>query len=152
VIVRAATAADAEAVAAVYLASFKAHVPATLAHADDEVRGWIASLLGGLKDVTVAVDGPSPDAPVRAMAATAVHDGVGWVDALYVAPDRLAEGFGSALLADALRRLPRPVRLWTFAANARARRFYEERGFVAVEFGDGSANEEGEPDVLYQLS
>jgi GNAT superfamily N-acetyltransferase len=152
VIVRAATAADAEAVAAVYLASFKAHVPATLTHTDDEVRGWIVGLIDGPPEVTVALDGSSPEAPITAMAATTVHDGVSWVDALYVAPDRLGAGFGRGLLADALARLPRPVRLWTFTANARARRFYESHGFVAIEFGDGSGNEEGEPDVLYELS
>jgi hypothetical protein len=39
--------------------------------------------------------------------------------------------------------------LWTFQANAPARRFYERHGFGAVEFGDGSGNEEGEPDVRY---
>ncbi|WP_298279395.1 hypothetical protein [uncultured Bradyrhizobium sp.] len=39
--------------------------------------------------------------------------------------------------------------LWTFQRNARARRFYEARGFVAVEQTDGSRNEEQEPDVRY---
>ncbi len=151
-IVRAATTADAEAVAAVYLASFKAHVPATLAHTDDEVRGWIAGLIEGPPEVIVALDGLTAEAPIGAMAATTVHDGVAWIDALYVAPDRLGAGFGSALLSEALTRLPRPVRLYTFTANARARRFYEARGFVALEFGDGSGNEEGQPDVLYELT
>jgi hypothetical protein len=42
------------------------------------------------------------------------------------------------------------MRLYAFQRNTRARGFYERRGFVAVEFGDGSGNEEGEPDVLYQ--
>lgn len=36
-----------------------------------------------------------------------------------------------------------------FQLNDKARRFYERRGFVAVEFGDGTGNEEGEPDVRY---
>ena len=40
--------------------------------------------------------------------------------------------------------------LWTFEGNHRARRFYEQRGFVAVEFTDGSRNEERTPDVRYQ--
>jgi hypothetical protein len=42
------------------------------------------------------------------------------------------------------------MRLYAFQRNTRARSFYERRGFVAVAFGDGSGNEEGEPDVLYQ--
>jgi hypothetical protein len=33
--------------------------------------------------------------------------------------------------------------------DARARRFYEARGFVASEFTDGLRNEESQPDVLY---
>jgi hypothetical protein len=47
-------------------------------------------------------------------------------------------------------RRPSGMRLYAFQRNTRARDFYECRGFVAVEFGDGSGNEEGEPDVLYQ--
>jgi ribosomal protein S18 acetylase RimI-like enzyme len=50
-----------------------------------------------------------------------------------------------------LARLPRPVRLYTFAANTGARRFYERYGFVAIAYGDGSHNEERTPDVLYEL-
>ena len=42
------------------------------------------------------------------------------------------------------------VKLWTFQRNAGARRFYERNGFVAVEFGDGTGNEEREPDVRYE--
>ena len=42
------------------------------------------------------------------------------------------------------------LRLYTFARNEGARRFYERHGFVAVAFGDGSGNQEGEPDVRYE--
>ena len=45
-----------------------------------------------------------------------------------------------------------PVRLFTFQAGMRARSFYERHGFDAVEFGDGSANEESCRDVLYELT
>jgi hypothetical protein len=44
-----------------------------------------------------------------------------------------------------------PIRLYTFQANAGARRFYERHGFVPIEFTDGQANEERCPDVLYEL-
>jgi putative acetyltransferase len=40
--------------------------------------------------------------------------------------------------------------LWTFQANAQARRFYEHRGFRLVELTDGSANEEETPDARYR--
>jgi GNAT superfamily N-acetyltransferase len=82
--------------------------------------------------------------------ALAVHEGVGWIEQLYLAPAAVGQGLGSRLLALALAELPGPVRLWTFQANTGARRFYERQGFSAIEFGDGSGNEEGCPDVLYE--
>jgi hypothetical protein len=45
---------------------------------------------------------------------------------------------------------PDGLMLWTFQRNARARQFYEARGFVAAELTDGSRNEEREPDALYR--
>jgi RimJ/RimL family protein N-acetyltransferase len=42
------------------------------------------------------------------------------------------------------------LRLYTFQCNEGARRFYERNGFTAVAFGDGSGNEEGEPDIRYE--
>lgn len=44
------------------------------------------------------------------------------------------------------------VRLYTFQANQGARRFHERHGFRVVGFGDGSGNEEGVPDPLYEQS
>jgi GNAT superfamily N-acetyltransferase len=81
----------------------------------------------------------------------ATRDGE-WVRQLYVAPGRTGMGVGQRLL-DRLLTEAAPLgvlRLWTFQRNAGARRFYERNGFVAVEFGDGSGNEEGEPDVRYE--
>ena len=42
------------------------------------------------------------------------------------------------------------LRLYTFQCNVGARRFYERAGFAAVEFGNGSNNEESEPDIRYE--
>ena len=72
-----------------------------------------------------------------------------WINHLYVLPDFQGRGLGPALLEKALAD-GRSRRLWTFQQNARARKFYEDRGFVAVEFGDGSTNEEKTPDVMYE--
>ncbi len=47
--------------------------------------------------------------------------------------------------------MPLPLRLYTFQPHTRARKFYEHHGFVAIEFTDGRSNEEGVPDVLYEL-
>jgi GNAT superfamily N-acetyltransferase len=67
---------------------------------------------------------------------------------LHVAPEWCGNGIGQRLL-DRVLSESRSLELWTFARNVGARRFYERNGFVAVEFGDGSGNEEGEADVRY---
>ena len=69
---------------------------------------------------------------------------------LYVEPDVLGQGVGSALLDHVKGRRPDGFRFWVFQENARARRFYERRGCRVVELTDGSGNEEGEPDALYE--
>lgn len=70
------------------------------------------------------------------------------LDHLYVAPCRQASGFGSALLSHAKMLSPHLL-LWTFQRNARARVFYEARGFVGIQQTDGD-NEEHEPDIQYE--
>lgn len=72
-----------------------------------------------------------------------------WIHQLYIHPARQGQGIGPALLDKALAD-GRARQLWTFQANARARKFYEARGFKAVRFTDGAENEERTPDVLYQ--
>ena len=56
------------------------------------------------------------------------------IAALYVAPEHWRSGAGSALLRAALQGLRddgwREVTLWVFAANLRARAFYEQFGFA----------------------
>jgi len=74
----------------------------------------------------------------------------GWIEQLYVRPGRLGEGIGSRLVDVAKARSPGGLTLWTFQVNARARRFYERHGFVAVELTDGAGNEERQPDVRYE--
>jgi GNAT superfamily N-acetyltransferase len=139
--IRPATTADAATVADVYLASFHATYDFPLAHTDDEVRGWIGDVVGS-GGTWVAIE------PLGAVVGMmAIEPGV--LDQLYVRPDRLGEGIGRRLLDVARDRSPDGLTLYTFQVNARARRFYERNGFVADWFGDGSANEEGQPDVRY---
>lgn len=87
----------------------------------------------------------------------AIEDGImlgmiafreGWIDQLYVMPRAQGRGIGSALLGQAQSSFS-SLRLWTFQRNARARRFYEARGFVLIEETDGARNDEKEPDALY---
>ena len=78
-----------------------------------------------------------------------------WLMQLYVKPGWTGRGIGTNLLREALAdaAFATPVlRLYTFSRNEGARRFYERHGFVAVAFGDGSGNQEGEPDVRYERS
>jgi len=72
----------------------------------------------------------------------------GWIDQLYILPTWQGRGFGTSLLQVAQDRFDR-LSLWTFQRNNRARSFYENHGFVAVNETDGSRNEEKEPDVMY---
>jgi GNAT superfamily N-acetyltransferase len=73
----------------------------------------------------------------------------GWIDHLYVHPDWQGRGVGPVLLARPLASR-QARRLWTFQKNARARKFYEDRGFRLIRLTDGSGNEEKEPDALYE--
>ena len=141
VTIRRAGAADAAAIADVFLASFNATYAFPLAHPDNDVRGWIRDVMVPTHESWVALD---QDRVVGWMAL-----GPGELDQLYVTPDRLGEGIGRRLLDVARERSPDGLRLYTFQVNARARRFYERNGFVAEWFGDGAANEEGQPDVRY---
>jgi len=72
----------------------------------------------------------------------------GWVEQLYVLPLAQGRGVGTELLDVAKGACDR-LELWTFQRNARARRFYEARGFTMVEQTDGARNEENEPDARY---
>jgi RimJ/RimL family protein N-acetyltransferase len=137
---RAARAADADAIADVYLASIRATYDFPLAHSDEQVRRWIAGVVLPTQEVWVAV---TASAQVVALLALTPD----MIDQLYVAPEWTGRGAGSRLVALAKAHRPGGLDLYTFQVNARARRFYARHGFVEVELGDGSGNEEGQPDV-----
>jgi GNAT superfamily N-acetyltransferase len=120
---------------------------APCAHGEIEQSEWVGRSLIPAGGVTVAVLGGE----IVGVLAVSCKAGIGWIDQLYVRPGWERRGVGSRLLAEALKTLPRPVRLYTFEQNHGARRFYERWGFVAIRFGDGTGNEEGVPDVLYEL-
>jgi GNAT superfamily N-acetyltransferase len=133
---------DAGAIADVFLASFKATYDFPLAHSDTEVRLWIRDVLVPTQEVWVAA--ASDGAVVALMALTS--DMLGH---LYVAPGWTGRGIGSRLLALAKTQRPGGLDLFTFQINTGARRFYERHGFVEIARGDGSGNEEGQPDLRY---
>jgi ribosomal protein S18 acetylase RimI-like enzyme len=146
-VIRRARAADAAAIADVYIESRRGaarYFPTV--HSDDDIRGWITSYLVPKLEVWVAEDAQSGAGAIIGMMALEAD----MVEQLYIAPAAQRRGVGDAMLALAMRERPAGLRLWTFQANAPARRFYEARGFRAIEFTDGAHNEERTPDVLYE--
>lgn len=140
--IRPARGDDAGAITDVYLASFQATYDFLLAHSDEQVRRWIQDVVVPNQEVWVAA---APDGAIVAMMALTPE----MLDQLYVAPGWTGRGIGSRLLALAKARRPGGLDLYTFQVNAGARRFYERHGFVETARGDGSGNEEGQPDLRY---
>jgi GNAT superfamily N-acetyltransferase len=160
--IRPARLADAAAVAAVHLKSFRAgngpHLPAeavavrmpernlaewqgVLAHLPERAAILVAEIDERL--VGVAGAGPARDLDPAA---------TGELYALYVHPDVWGNGYGFALHEAAVRHLAAKgfgsAVLWVLDGNRRARRFYERRGWRT----DGSVGEyAGVPKLRYRL-
>jgi GNAT superfamily N-acetyltransferase len=139
---RRACAADAAAIAAIHVAARRQAMPyLPELHTEDAVRAWVAGSLVPNAMVWVAeIDGEL----AGYMAASGAD-----LDHLYVAPHYQGQGVGSLLLSKAKELRPEGLELYAFQRNRRARAFYEARGFKAVAFSDGAANQEQEPDVRY---
>ncbi|MCB9127273.1 MAG: GNAT family N-acetyltransferase [Ardenticatenales bacterium] len=147
IVLRVATPEDAVAIAELYLAARKRLEPTIpLVHDDEDVRRWISHRLLPESDVEVAELGKR----LVGMMALSRADGVGWIDQLYLDPAMTGRGIGSRFVASAKARYGPPLRLYTFRVNVGACRFYERHGFIVIRTGDGSDNEEGLPDVLYE--
>lgn len=76
---------------------------------------------------------------------------MGEISHLFVHPDHQGQGIGAALLDNAITSYGRPLHLWVFEANTRARRLYQSRGFRMTERTDGSGNDEKLPDMRFEL-
>ncbi len=141
--IRRALPGEAESLAALWLRSRAAAVPSIppTVHNDQEVHRWFDEVVLPNCEVWVV------DVRGEAIALMVLdHE---WVEHLYVAPGSTRRGIGGALLDHAMRQRPTGLRLWTFQSNIDARRFYEERGFVAIATTTGD-NEEQAPDVCYE--
>ncbi len=141
--IRRAGPADAPAIAEIWLRSFGATYDFPPAHPDDDVRRWVRDELVPTTETWVAVDEAS--ARIVGFMALDADD----LAQLYLDPGWLRRGIGSRLVSLAKARRPGGLGLYTFQANAGARAFYERHGFRVVWFGDGSANEERQPDLRY---
>jgi ribosomal protein S18 acetylase RimI-like enzyme len=142
ILIRRSEPGDAPQVADLFLASFAARYDFPLAHTPDEVRGWVADDLLPTTETWVAIG--DEGTPVGFLSLRE-----GFLEQLYVAPGWTGRGIGSRLVELAKERRPAGLDLFTFQVNEGARRFYERHGFAAVWFGDGSDNEERQPDVRY---
>jgi GNAT superfamily N-acetyltransferase len=146
VVLRRAVGGDAGAVADVYLRSFDAALPTVVRpRSDDEVRDYIRDVVVPLRETWVAE--ATGAGHQRIVGLMVLDDGL--LSQLYLAPDWRGRGLGNRFVALAKERRPQGLELWTFQVNTAAHRFYERHGFVAVEYTDGSGNEEREPDVRY---
>lgn len=105
------------------------------------MRAWFSEVVLPEREVWVADDGGS------IVGILVLHNE--WLDQLYVDPSRTGGSIGGQLVDVAKQQRAARLRLWTFEANARARRFYERHGFVAIGSTTGD-NEESTPDVLYE--
>ncbi|WP_324783636.1 GNAT family N-acetyltransferase [Streptomyces sp. H51] len=143
VTLRRAVAADASAAADVWLRSFRAALPTVVRpRSDDEVRDYFREVVVPLRETWVAADAGAGIVGVMVLAGDELSQ-------LYLRPDWRGRGLGDRFVALAKERSPGGLELWTFQVNKPAHRFYERHGFVAVEYTDGSGNEEREPDVRY---
>lgn len=142
VALRRATASDAGAAADVWLRSFAAALPTVVRpRSDDDVRTYFREVVVLLRETWVA---EAADRVVGLMVLDRDQ-----LSQLYLDPDWRGRGIGDRFVDLAKRRRPDGLSLWTFQVNKPAHRFYERHGFVAVEYTDGSGNEEQEPDVRY---
>ena len=128
-----------------------------VAHLHREVRAaclpYLPDLHAPAEDLAYFRDRVFPPCEVW-VAGTDTLDGYcafrpGWVDHLYVRPERHHLGLGTALLGRAMAVNARLL-LWTFQRNTNAIAFYQARGFRLVRETDGSRNEEREPDSLLE--
>ena len=138
--VRRATLGDAEIAARVFTASFASMRFVPKIHSTEEDRAFVRGLIANKETWLAEHDG-------AVIGLACWHDG--WLEQLYVDPAHHNGGAGTLLLARVMEEHPQGFQLWTFQANAGARRFYERHGFVAVELTDGAHNEEKTPDVRY---
>lgn len=157
-LVRAAAGNDARAVAEIHVAGWQsghrgllpdAYLDALPLSIEDRTSGWADAIAGGA-DVLLADDGEHVQGFVTFGAARDddLPASTGEVYALYVRPGTWGRGVGGVLLDSALTQLTSSGRersiLWTLRSNARARRFYERRGWRL----DGREKEEKRPGVV----
>jgi GNAT superfamily N-acetyltransferase len=139
--IRRARAEDVDAIATLFRRSYRTLEFLPILHTPEEDREHFAGVVEN-QDVWVAEE----DGDIVGF--IALDGDLGRF--FYVVPEAHGRGIGSALFEQAQQARPEGFGFWVFQANERARRFYERRGCVAVEFTEGGGNEEQQPDVRYE--
>jgi ribosomal protein S18 acetylase RimI-like enzyme len=141
IILRGATAADADDIAALFATSRRLLTFLPDLHSVEEDQAYVRDKV--LVDYRVTV------AERNGRIVGFMAELEGWIEHLYIDVGQLRNGIGSTLIGDAKSR-NESLQLWCFADNLRGRAFYEKHGFVAVKFTDGGGNEARAPDILYR--
>ena len=139
---RRATAGDADAIAPVFSSSYRLLTFLPSLHTPAEDRRFIEDVILRQCEVTLAEDAGG----IVSFLALQGQE----IRQLYTRPDRIGTGAGTLLIETTKASGIAAMELWCFQANARARRFYEARGFRAIRLTDGADNEERTPDVRYR--
>lgn len=135
-------AADVDTIAEVFFASLRLLVFLPNLHTVAEDRSFIANTILRDCEVIIAED----DSGIVSFLARQGEE----IRLLYTRPDGIGCGAGTQLVEAAKKSGVDALELWCFQANSRARRFYEARGFCAIRFTDGAANEEKMSDIRYR--
>ena len=123
--IRLAKADEANEIANIYIASFKSALTSVqLAHTDDEIRDWF-------EKVFVPKGGTWVGDDAAKLVGFMSLDG-DMLEELYLAPDALGVGVGSALMEKAKQLSPAGLKTYTFQVNTLARKFYEKHDFTVV--------------------
>jgi ribosomal protein S18 acetylase RimI-like enzyme len=140
-VIRRATADDVDAIAELHERSFGTLTFLPVLHTLEEHRAHFARVVADQEAWVSEVGG-------SILGYAAADDAM--LNYLYVEPEAIGRGVGSALYRHVLERRPAGLTFWVFQQNVRARRFYERHGARPIRFTDGAGNEEKTPDVLYE--
>jgi GNAT superfamily N-acetyltransferase len=143
VLIRLAVTADADPIAAVFLAARRAGMPwLPVLHSDPETHWWVRTTVLTTCTVWVAEEVGRIIGFAGLCADVLEH--------LYIHPETWGRGVGKQLLDTVRGASPDKLALYVFQRNARARRFYEAQGFTLCALGTGATNEERQPDAYYE--
>ncbi|MCZ4121541.1 GNAT family N-acetyltransferase [Streptomyces sp. H39-S7] len=140
--IRPADIADAVVIAEIHLASRASTMPylPPQQRSLEEVAWWVENIVLTEGQAWVAVDDSGEVLGYAALEGDMLEQ-------LYLRPEALRRGVGSALLSEVRRNSPDGLSLHVFQANTGARAFYERHGFTVLDTDDGSRNMENLPDL-----